>query len=223
MPIGRDGAAASPTLEFGPTDPGWLVVGRPGTASRTCCTPPSLGLTLRYGPDELELHLIGLGTESGPAGFGELGVPHAAVVAIGGGQEFGIGGSSDLGRDRATPGADRGHRRRTSGLPRLPRPPAADRLPRLVAVLVERVGDLFDGTRRKVQRAAELLDSSPGSGRRAACTWSSRRRPTTDGSLARRYPSDDRRPPRRPDPDPGGANLRGVAALDVITLGPDRV
>ena len=217
VPIGRHGAADVATLELGPTNPGWLVVGPPGSGVSSLLHTAILGLALRYDPDEVELHLIGMGSGRELLGFGELGLPHAVVVASGADQEFGVGSLEaiwdEVERRQELIADTVGERAGYHGF-RAARP---DRLPRLVAV-VERVGDLFDGPRRKVQRAGELLDSiaryGPPCGVHVVLTTSPDDERTMGG------PDATAGEPSSTALTPAVTHLRGVAALDVITLGP---
>ena len=80
VPIGRTGADAT-AVRLDASRSGLLVIGRPGSGIGNALTALVLGLGLIYGPDELELRLLGMGTTPELGRFAEHALPHASIVA----------------------------------------------------------------------------------------------------------------------------------------------
>lgn len=91
VPLGPTGARKLQYLTFGDgLAHHGLIVGRTGSGKTNLMHVVILGLAMSYSPEEVQLYLIDLKGGVGFKPYAQLGLPHAAVVAIESEREFGI-------------------------------------------------------------------------------------------------------------------------------------
>ena len=166
-PVGRSGRAPA-VLRFDDATPHWLVGGRSGSGKTVFLLDALAGLTSRYGPDELALHLLDFKegvsfTQFTPTPADPTWTPQAVAVGVESDREYGLAVLRAL-REEMDRRADAFKRAGVTGLADLRAQHPQARLPRVVTVIDE-FQVLFAGNDDLARRAGDLLEDVARKGR----------------------------------------------------------